>query len=172
MNFVHVIVFFFSIMVMFMLLSHFQFLSDSYSSNKYLPGFNGRDYDTSRTNSDVIKAEEAFQTHRKLLFQGSSCTARDLSISQSKGSTTGIPQYIVQIVNTCVSSSQCAPSNIHLHCGWFASARIVNPRFFKRLSYDDCLVNGGQTLRTGQMISFSYSNSFMYPISLKHARFC
>ncbi|PWA50416.1 ABC transporter ABCE, Iron-sulfur binding protein LdpA [Artemisia annua] len=92
---------------------------------------------------------------------GSSCTARDLSISQSKGSTTGIPHYIVQIVNTCVSSSGCAPSNIHLHCGWFASARIVNPRFFKRLSYDDCLVNGGQMLRTGQMISFSYSNSFI-----------
>lgn len=103
---------------------------------------------------------------------GRSCTARDLSISQSKESTSGIPHYIVQIVNTCVSSSSCAPSDIHLHCGWFASARIVNPSFFKRLSYDDCLVNGGQTLKTGQMISFSYSNSFMYPISLKHARFC
>lgn len=103
---------------------------------------------------------------------GTSCTVRDLSISQSKGSTTGIPQYRVQIVNTCVSQSGCAPSNIHLHCGWFASTRIVNPRFFKRLSYDDCLVNSGQTLKTGQMISFSYSNSFMYPISIKHARFC
>ncbi|KAI3512368.1 hypothetical protein L1887_19683 [Cichorium endivia] len=170
MSAVHVVIVF-TIMVFIIVLSHFQFLSGSYPSNKYLHGFNGRDYNINGTNS-ALKPEEAFHTPRKLLFQGSSCTARDLSISQSKGSTTGIPQYIVQIVNTCVSSSQCAPSNIHLHCGWFASARIVNPRFFKRLSYDDCLVNGGQTLRTGQMISFSYSNSFMYPISLKHARFC
>ncbi|KAL4560193.1 hypothetical protein LXL04_032342 [Taraxacum kok-saghyz] len=172
MSFIHV-VFCFNIMAFIIVLSHFQYLSGSYSLNKYLPGFNGtKDHNTSIANSDAKLPEEAFHTHRKLLFQGSSCTARDLSISQSKGSTTGIPQYIVQIVNTCVSSSQCAPSNIHLHCGWFASARIVNPRFFKRLSYDDCLVNGGQMLKTGQMISFSYSNSFMYPISLKHARFC
>nr|GFA35581.1 TPD1 protein homolog 1-like [Tanacetum cinerariifolium] len=165
------IIFLINTMVFIIVVSHFQFLSGSYSTNKYLHSYNWRDYNTSTTNSG-LKQEEAFQTHRKLLFQGTSCTARDLSISQSKGSTSGIPHYIVQIVNTCVSSSGCAPSNIHLHCGWFASARIVNPRFFKRLSYDDCLVNGGQMLRNGQMISFSYSNSFMYPISLKHARFC
>jgi len=30
----------------------------------------------------------------------------------------------VQIVNTCVLG--CAASNIHFHCGWFASARMVN----------------------------------------------
>lgn len=99
-----------------------------------------------------------------------SCTNRDLSISQSRGSSTGIPQYIVQIVNTCVSG--CAPSNIHLHCGWFASAKIVNPRTFKRLSFDDCLVNGGMPLKTSQIIRFTYSNSFMYPIAFKSAKFC
>ncbi|XP_076895091.1 TPD1 protein homolog 1-like [Bidens hawaiensis] len=155
MSFVHV---FFYIMVFIILLPHFQFLSGSYTSTKF--------------NHNTSTANSAFHTHRKLLFQGSSCSGRDLSISQSKGSTSGIPQYIVQIVNTCVSESRCAPSNIHLHCGWFASARIVNPRSFKRLSYDDCLVNGGQRLTSGQMISFSYSNSFMYPISFKHAKFC
>lgn len=98
------------------------------------------------------------------------CSNRDISISQSRYSTTGIPQFIVQIVNTCISS--CPPSNIHLHCGWFASARMVNPRIFKRISFDDCLINGGRPLRTSQIISFTYSNSFMYPLSFKSAKFC
>lgn len=99
-----------------------------------------------------------------------SCTNRDLSISQSKGSSSGIPQYIVEIVNTCVHG--CATSNIHLHCGWFASTKMVNPKTFKRLSYDDCLVNGGRPLKTSQIIRFTYSNSFMYPITFKFADFC
>ncbi|KAK2990238.1 hypothetical protein RJ640_014690 [Escallonia rubra] len=100
------------------------------------------------------------------LNHSGSCTNRDISISQSIGSSSGIPQYIVQIVNTCVHSG-CAPSNIHIHCGWFASARIVNPRTFKRVAYDDCLVNGGRPLRTSQTIRFTYSNSFMYPLAFK-----
>nr|DAD33102.1 TPA_asm: hypothetical protein HUJ06_011953 [Nelumbo nucifera] len=115
---------------------------------------------------------QSYSYNRKLLVQGSSrsCTNRDLSISQSRDSTSGIPQYIVQIVNTCLSG--CSPSNIHLHCGWFASARIVNPRTLKRLSYDDCLVNAGKSLRSNQIIRFTYSNSFMYPLSFKSATFC
>nr|XP_029148270.1 TPD1 protein homolog 1B [Arachis hypogaea] len=106
---------------------------------------------------------------RKFMFHGS-CTSKDISISQSKYSTSGIPEYIVQIVNTCVSG--CAPHDIHLHCGWFASARIINPTLFKRLSYDDCLVNAGKSLASTQIIRFTYSNSFMYPLVLKSARFC
>ncbi|KAL5785050.1 hypothetical protein ACOSQ2_007442 [Xanthoceras sorbifolium] len=116
-----------------------------------------------------IQTEQVLPHNRKLLVHGR-CTNRDISISQSKDSTAGIPQYIIQIVNTCVSG--CAPSEIHVHCGWFASARIVNPRTFKRLSYDDCLVNGGKPLKTSQIIRFTYSNSFMYPISFKSAKFC
>ena len=99
-----------------------------------------------------------------------SCTSKDISISQSTSSTSGIPQFIVQIVNTCVSG--CAPRDIHLHCGWFASARIVNPRLFKRISYDDCLVNGGNPLASSQIIRITYSNSFMYPLAFKSAKFC
>lgn len=104
------------------------------------------------------------------LLSSGTCTNRDISISQSRDSSSGIPQYIVQIVNTCVSG--CAPSDIHLHCGWFASARIVNPRIFKRLFYDDCLVNGGKPLESSQIIRFTYSNSFMYPLAFKSAKFC
>ncbi|CAK8531560.1 unnamed protein product [Lathyrus sativus] len=115
------------------------------------------------------KSEHAHSVSTKFWFHGS-CTKRDISISQSKGSSSGIPQYIVQIMNTCVSG--CAPHEIHLHCGWFASARIINPRLFKRLSYDDCLVNGGKPLSSSQIIRFTYSNSFMYPLSFKSATFC
>lgn len=106
------------------------------------------------------------------MSSGSPCTNRDISISQSRDSmTSGIPQFIVQIVNTCIDP-RCAPSNIHLHCGWFASARMVNPRAFKRLSYDDCLVNAGKPLKGSQIIRFTYSNSFMYPLAFKSANFC
>lgn len=101
-------------------------------------------------------------------FTLGSCTSRDISISQSKDSTSGIPEYMVQIINTCI----CAPSNIHLHCGWFASARIIKPMTFKRLSYDDCLVNGGKPLKSSHIVTFTYSNSFMYPLSLRSAKFC
>jgi hypothetical protein len=104
-------------------------------------------------------------------FSLGSCTNKDISISQSRETLTGIPQYVVQIVNTCVSS-ECAPYNIHLHCGWFASARIINPKLFKRLSFDDCLVNGGKPLTSSQIITFTYSNSFVYPLSFKSAKFC
>ncbi|KAL7252214.1 hypothetical protein ACSBR1_013961 [Camellia fascicularis] len=74
------------------------------------------------------------------------CTDRDISITQGQGSSTGIPEYIVEIINTCLSDD-CPPSNIHLHCGLFASARLVDPQLFKRLSNDDCLVNGGKPLK-------------------------
>ncbi|KAH7843887.1 hypothetical protein Vadar_021813 [Vaccinium darrowii] len=125
------------------------------------------------TSTPAIESEreqgQAHLIHRKLLIHGR-CTNRDISISQSKDSTSGIPRYIVQIVNTCVSG--CAPSNIHLHCGWFASARIVNPRIFKRLGFDDCIVKAGKPLKTSQIIRFTYSNSFMYPLGFKYAKFC
>ncbi|RWR98005.1 TPD1 protein 1-like protein isoform X1 [Cinnamomum micranthum f. kanehirae] len=103
-------------------------------------------------------------------FLSGLCTNRDISISQSRGSSTGIPEYIVQIANTCLSG--CAPFNIHFHCGWFASAKLVNPNTLKRLSFDDCLVNAGRPLRSSQIIRFTYTNSFMYPITFKSARFC
>lgn len=88
----------------------------------------------------------------------------------SRENTSGIPQFTVQIVNTCVSG--CAPSDLHLHCGWFASATLVNPKIFRRLAYDDCLVNEGKPLKTSHIIRFTYATSFMYPLGFKYAKFC
>ncbi|KAJ7554741.1 hypothetical protein O6H91_05G007000 [Diphasiastrum complanatum] len=107
-------------------------------------------------------------TSRKLLAD--TCTYKDISISQSREGFSGIPEYIVQIVNTCISD--CAPSDIHLYCGWFASAPLVNPNIFRRVGYNDCLVNGGKPLKHGDIIRFEYSNSFMYPLEFKSASFC
>ncbi|KAL3818536.1 hypothetical protein ACJIZ3_004441 [Penstemon smallii] len=119
-------------------------------------------------------------THRKLLNHvknGSSvdepnriwsekCSKSDIVISQ--GATeplpSGIPTYTVEIMNVCVSG--CDISSIHLNCGWFSSARLVNPRVFKRVRFDDCLVNDGKPLTNGRTLSFQYANTFRYPLSV------
>ncbi|KAL0363128.1 UNVERIFIED_CONTAM: TPD1 protein1 [Sesamum calycinum] len=78
----------------------------------------------------------------------------------------GIPTYTVEIQNVCVSESSCSISDIHLSCGWFSSARLINPSVFKRIGYDDCLVNDGEPLNPGESLSFQYANTFMYPLSV------
>ncbi|KAK9267984.1 hypothetical protein L1049_010421 [Liquidambar formosana] len=95
---------------------------------------------------------------------GATCSKDDIVIFQ--GPTTplpnGIPTYTVQILNVCVSG--CSISNIHVSCGWFSSARLINPRVFRRIDYDDCLVNDGEALGPGESLSFQYANSFQYPL--------
>lgn len=98
------------------------------------------------------------------------CTNKDISITQRRDGSPGMPRFSVQIVNTCVSD--CAPADIHVFCGWFASSPPPNPNTFQRLSYNDCLVNGGRPLGHGAIIQFQYANSFMYPIRFRSARFC
>ncbi|XP_019433143.1 PREDICTED: TPD1 protein homolog 1-like isoform X2 [Lupinus angustifolius] len=115
--------------------------------------------------------------HRKLLHRdtaivepnriwGDKCSKADIVITQ--GPTTplpsGIPTYTVDIMNVCVSG--CDISGIHLYCGWFSSARLINPKLFKRLHYNDCLVNDGKRLVNGGSISFQYANTFLYPLSV------
>lgn len=98
------------------------------------------------------------------------CTNKDISITQRPADSMGIPQFSVQIVNTCMS--ECAPSDIHVYCGWFASSPPPNLNTFARLAYNDCLVNGGKALNHANIIEFDYFNSFMYPLRLKSAKFC
>ncbi|KAL9161214.1 hypothetical protein ABFS82_07G005900 [Erythranthe guttata] len=153
--------FFFYFLIVIILLCNIGF----YSGKNLMHYSNEED----KENTTVSSLQPYFR-HRKLMTKGV-CSKWDISISQSTYPSSGIPQYIVQIVNTCVNSG-CAPSNIHLSCGWFASARVVNPRTFKRVSFDDCLVNGGKPLKSSQSIRFTYANSFMYPLRFKYARFC
>lgn len=97
---------------------------------------------------------------------GGKCSKSDIVINQ--GATdplpSGIPTYTVEIMNVCVTG--CDISAIHLSCGWFSSARLVNPLIFKRLRFDDCLVNDGKPLISGRTLSFQYANTFRYPLSV------
>ncbi|WOH05163.1 hypothetical protein DCAR_0624577 [Daucus carota subsp. sativus] len=118
--------------------------------------------------------------HRKLLRSatilepdrvwGDKCSTSDITIYQGPTAPlpSGIPTYTVEIMNMC--STGCDISGIHLSCGWFSSARLINPRVFKRLRYDDCLVNGGKPLAVGRVITFQYANSFRYPLSVQRMK--
>ncbi|KAK9057610.1 hypothetical protein SSX86_022446 [Deinandra increscens subsp. villosa] len=157
----------FSFMLFIIVLSHLQFLGGA--SNEYLHD------NKNSTTSAAIKSP--FNSHTNHSFQDNvqqtSCRPNDLRIAQSQVGFTGIPLYAVEIINGCLSEAAgCQPSKVHLHCDWFASARFINPKVFKRLSYDDCLVNDGKSFKSGQMISFSYANTHMYPLALKHAQVC
>ncbi|KAK3013843.1 hypothetical protein RJ639_010191 [Escallonia herrerae] len=94
------------------------------------------------------------------------CSRSDIAIYQSPTTPlpSGIPTYTVEIVNECVNG--CEIFGIHFSCGWFSSARLINPRIFKRLRYDDCVVNDGKPLVNGRILSFQYANTFPYPLSV------
>nr|GEZ13866.1 protein TAPETUM DETERMINANT 1-like [Tanacetum cinerariifolium] len=85
---------------------------------------------------------------------GNTCSTSDIVIIQGPSTPlpSGIPTYVVEIMNVCTTG--CNISGIHLSCGWFSSARLINPRLFKRLRYDDCVVNEGKPLVNGRTISF------------------
>ncbi|XP_058746700.1 TPD1 protein homolog 1-like [Vicia villosa] len=94
------------------------------------------------------------------------CGKSSIQINQSPTEPlpSGIPTYTVEIANTCVSG--CSISNVHVACGMFSSATLINPNTFKRLSNNDCLVNGGNTIPNGGVISFKYANTYSYPLSV------
>lgn len=117
-------------------------------------------------------------THRKHLREigmehpnrigGEKCTKADIVINQgpTEPLPSGVPTYTVEIINVCVTG--CDIARIHLTCGWFSSARLINPKIFKRLRYNDCLVNNGKALANGGTLSFQYANTFPYPLSVSH----
>lgn len=105
-------------------------------------------------------------------ISSSTCSKEDIAIFQGPAAPlpNGIPSYTVQILNACVSG--CSISNIHVKCGWFSSVRLINPRVFRRIYYDDCLVNDGEPLGPGETLSFQYANSFRYPLSVSSVICC
>ncbi|XP_065875289.1 TPD1 protein homolog 1-like [Euphorbia lathyris] len=116
--------------------------------------------------------------HRKLLRHsllaiekpnrvwGEMCTSGDISINQGRSAPlpSGVPAFTVEIMNACVTG--CNISRIHLNCGRFSSVRFINPKIFKRLRYNDCLVNDGKPLLNGGTLTFDYANTFPYPLSV------
>ncbi|KAK4256875.1 hypothetical protein QN277_006541 [Acacia crassicarpa] len=124
------------------------------------------------------EGDDLSSTHRKLLrhratataepdrMWGDKCSKSDIVIHQGPTAPlpSGIPTYTVEIMNLCVSG--CNIAGIHLNCGWFSSARLINPKLFKRIHYNDCLVNDGKALKNGGTISFQYANTYLYPLSV------
>lgn len=94
------------------------------------------------------------------------CTRSRIQVNQGAvGTINGIPKYSVTIVNGC--ESNCG--GIHISCGEFASSKLVNPSIFRRLAVNDCLVNNGAPMKSGQVISFIYTNTFEYPMEVSSA---
>ena len=100
------------------------------------------------------------------------CTKFDISIFQGPGSPlpNGIPTFSVQIFNLCTVG--CPISDVHVACGWFASAKLVNPKVFRRVKFNDCLVNDGNPIPYGDSITFQYANSFAYQLRVETAVTC
>jgi hypothetical protein len=95
--------------------------------------------------------------------------ADDIAIYQGRATTlpSGVPAYTVDVMNRCSGGDgDCAIAGIHVRCGWFSSVSLVDPRKFRRLARDDCLINNGQPLLAGETLSFEYANSFPYPLSV------
>ncbi|KAK9072359.1 hypothetical protein SSX86_008793 [Deinandra increscens subsp. villosa] len=114
----------------------------------------------------LCSAPAATEMEQPNRIWGDKCSKSDIVINQGPTDPlpSGIPTYTVEIINVCTTG--CDISAIHLTCGWFSSARLINPRIFKRLRYDDCLVNNGNTLVNGHTVSFQYANTFRYPLSV------
>lgn len=76
----------------------------------------------------------------------------------------GTPIFGVQITNECPSG--CTIAQIHLNCGSFESERLINPNIFRFLGQNECLVNDGNPLANGDVLSFDYASSAQFPLTV------
>lgn len=112
---------------------------------------------------DVTHKQEG---EEEIESSGMECSKSYIVIDHTPGPPVpnGTPQYNVKIINKCPTN--CRIGHIHLHCGWFSSAVLINPNVFVRIFKDDCLVAGGLPLNAGSVISFTYANTEYYPLSV------
>ncbi|PWZ20904.1 hypothetical protein Zm00014a_028098 [Zea mays] len=97
----------------------------------------------------------------------SSCSGEEAVVvyqSSANPLPSGIPAYTVQIINVC--GGGCTVYDVHVSCGDFASTELVDPAKFQRVAFDDCVVKGGAALEPSETVSFQYSNSFSYQLSV------
>ncbi|KAH7281307.1 hypothetical protein KP509_36G040100 [Ceratopteris richardii] len=116
--------------------------------------------------------------HRKLLLgldaerTRDKCKLDDILIIQGEAGPLpdGIPSFTVEIINVCITG--CPMSDIHVSCGWFASAKLIDSKLFKRVKYNDCIVNDRLPLKGGESIVFVYASSFQYPLEVSSVNPC
>lgn len=108
---------------------------------------------------------------KNLSYTQTSCTLRDISLSQSflDYGGDGEPRYGVQIVDMC-SNPRCEISNVHVSCGMFSSGGFINPSAFRRIRPGVCLVNNGRPLNPLDTIKFSYTSTRMQPLSILYGK--
>ncbi|KAJ6408289.1 hypothetical protein OIU84_011578 [Salix udensis] len=76
----------------------------------------------------------------------------------------GTPLFKVEIVNECPTGC-----TIHLSCASFRSEEnVINPKVFRRIAPDDCLLNDGQPLPSGEIITFEYAAATQFPFTVKN----
>lgn len=77
------------------------------------------------------------------------------------------PTWLVNITNQC--EWRCAISKIHVRCGSLSCVTPIDPTVFKRLRYNDCLVNNDNRLAFGATMSFSYAKKWQYSFPVSSA---
>ncbi|KAF4377794.1 hypothetical protein G4B88_031460 [Cannabis sativa] len=121
---------------------------------------------TTEIHRKLLGGKESGRIELDRIRGGDNCSNSDIIVSQSPTSSMphGIPTFSVEILNNCFTG--CNISGIHLKCGWFSSVNLINPKIFKRLKFDDCLVNDGKPLLNGSLINFKYSTTRLFPLSV------
>ncbi|KAJ0968927.1 hypothetical protein J5N97_021804 [Dioscorea zingiberensis] len=77
-----------------------------------------------------------------------------------------VPEYTV----TISSVGHRPVSEVHVSCGDFSSARIINPNVFRRLMPGDCLVKNGSIIDMAEAVSFTYTNFPPYKLIVSAAQ--
>ncbi|XP_008800963.1 uncharacterized protein At1g05835 [Phoenix dactylifera] len=72
------------------------------------------------------------------------------------------PKFMVVVQNSC---PMCPAIDVHLQCAAFPQS-LADPRVFRVVGYDDCVVDGGLPLAPLQKISFNYTHE-RFSMSLK-----
>ncbi|XP_039138888.1 TPD1 protein homolog 1A-like [Dioscorea cayenensis subsp. rotundata] len=76
-----------------------------------------------------------------------------------------VPEYTVTISNI----GQEPVSGVHVSCGEFSSASLINPEIFQRLNLGDCLVKDGEVIDMAEVVSFTYTNFPPYELIVSAA---
>nr|GFA57009.1 hypothetical protein [Tanacetum cinerariifolium] len=101
-----------------------------------------------------------FLLHTGHAINGDKCEKNGPSLKQTQTGFNKPPTYTVEVQNTCPT---CPVIDIHVKCGNFSQG-LVNPRVFRVLGQNDCVVNNGSPLEPLQKMSFKYSHS-MYALN-------
>ncbi|ESQ30045.1 hypothetical protein EUTSA_v10012135mg [Eutrema salsugineum] len=95
------------------------------------------------------------------------CSIGVYQVDKPKPLPDGTPVFAVEINNQC--DWKCKISHIHINCGNFSSLTPVDPHIFRRLSYDNCLVNDGKPLAYGASLTFTYASRIRYSLPVSQA---